>query len=50
MGVDDAKRGLLFLQIGQHARQHDVLDDIGKAAGMKGVSVVHGKAGQFEKT
>jgi hypothetical protein len=35
MGVDDAKRGLLFLQIGQHAHQHDVLDDIGKAAGVK---------------
>ena len=35
--------GRLFLQIGQHAHQHDVLDDIGKAAGVKGVSVVHGE-------
>src|SRR5690349_9946527 len=43
MGVDDAKRRRLFLQIGQHAYQNDVLDDIGKAAGVKGVSVIHGR-------
>ncbi|WLA47105.1 hypothetical protein QIH80_36260 [Bradyrhizobium elkanii] len=41
MGVDDAERRLLVLQIGEHAHQHDVLDDVGKAAGMKGVTVVH---------
>src|SRR5450755_3369257 len=43
MGIDDAKRRLLVLQIGQNAHQHDVLDDVGKAAGMKGVTVVHGE-------
>src|ERR1700737_4554753 len=43
MGVDDAKRRRLVLQIGENAHQHDVLDDVGKAAGMKGVTVVHGK-------
>ena len=42
MGVDDAKRRRLLLQIGQDAHQHDVLDDVGEAAGMKGVTVVHG--------
>jgi hypothetical protein len=41
MGVDDAKRSLLVLQINENAHQHDVLDDVGKAAGMKGVTVVH---------
>ena len=43
MGIDDAKRGLLVLQIGEHAHQHDVLDDVGKTAGMKGVTIVHGR-------
>ena len=43
MGIDDPKGSRLFLQIGQHPHQHDVLDDIGKAAGVKGVSVVHGE-------
>src|SRR6266404_2489737 len=41
MGVDDAKRSLLVLQIGENAHQHDVLDDVGKAAGVEGVTVVH---------
>src|SRR5258708_29813978 len=50
MGVDDAERSRLVLQIGEHAHQHDVLDDIGKAAGMKGVTVVHGETyGRLEK-
>src|SRR5882672_7501588 len=44
MGVDDAKRSRLVLQIGENAHQHDVLDDVGKAAGMEGVTVVHGAA------
>jgi len=26
----------------QDAHQHDVLDDVGKVAGMKGVAVIHG--------
>jgi hypothetical protein len=43
MGVDDAKLGLLVLQLGENTHQHDVFDDIGKAAGMKGVTVVHGR-------
>ena len=43
MGVDDAERRRLFLQIGQNAHQHDVLDDVGKAAGVKGVTVIHGE-------
>src|SRR5205823_10964536 len=42
MGVDDAERGRFVLQIGENAHQHDVLDDVGKAAGMKGMTVVHG--------
>jgi hypothetical protein len=42
MAVDDAKRRRLLLQMDQDAHQRDVLDNIGKAAGMKGVTVVHG--------
>jgi len=42
MGVDDAKRRLLLLQVSQDAHQDDVLDDVGEAAGMEGVTVVHG--------
>src|SRR4030081_4161052 len=41
MGVDDAKRRRFVMQIGENTHQHDVLDDVGKAAGMKGVTVVH---------
>ena len=41
MGVDDAEGGRLLLQVKQDAHQHDVLDDVGKAAGVKGVTVVH---------
>ena len=41
MGVDDAKRRRLLLQIGQDADQHDVLDDVGEVAGMEGVAIVH---------
>ena len=44
MAVDDAKRGRLVMQIAENPHQHDVLDDVGKAAGMKGVTVVHGQA------
>jgi hypothetical protein len=29
------------MQVGENPHKHDVLDDVGKAAGMKGVSVVH---------
>ena len=43
MGVDDAEGGRLLLQIGQDAHQHDVLDDIGEAAGVKGVTIVHAR-------
>jgi len=42
MGVDDAEGGGLFLQMTEDAHQHDVLDDVGKAAGVKGVTVIHG--------
>ncbi|MFK4584244.1 hypothetical protein ABIF83_007721 [Bradyrhizobium ottawaense] len=42
MGVDDAERPRLVLQIGDDARQHDVLDDIGEVAGVEGVTIIHG--------
>jgi hypothetical protein len=29
------------MQIGENTHQHDVLDDVGEAAGMEGVTVVH---------
>src|SRR4029077_5446718 len=41
VGVDDAEGGRLVLQIDQDAHQHDVLDDVGKSPGVKGVTVVH---------
>ncbi len=44
MAVDDAKRGRLVVQVGENAHQHDMLDDVGKAAGVKGVTVVHGES------
>jgi hypothetical protein len=44
MGVDDAERARLVLEIGDDARQHDVLDDIGEVAGMEGVAVIHARA------
>ena len=48
MGIDDAKCSWFFLQIEQDAHQDDVLDDVGKAAGMEGVTVVHGNLRAFE--
>ena len=44
MTVDDAERRRLLLQMGQDADQHDMLDDIGKVAGVKGVSIIHAPA------
>ena len=44
MGVDDAEGRRLLLQVDEDAHQHDVLDHIGKAAGVKGVTIVHGSA------
>jgi hypothetical protein len=41
MGVDHAEGGGLLLQMKQDAREHDVLDDIGEVAGVKGMAVVH---------
>src|SRR5204863_10047547 len=43
MGIDHAKRGLLLLQIEENAHQHDMLDDIGKATGVKSMAIVHGR-------
>jgi hypothetical protein len=43
MGIDDAEGGLLLMQIGENTHQHDVLDDVGKATGVEGVTVVHGR-------
>jgi hypothetical protein len=48
MAVDDAEGGRLFLQMKQDTHQHDVLDDVGKAAGMKGVTVVQ-SCGPFSR-
>ena len=41
MGVDDAEGGVLQLQPLDEQGEHRVLDDIGEAAGVKGVTVVH---------
>ena len=41
MGIDHAEGGRLFLQVGDHARERRVLDDIGEISGMKRVAVIH---------
>ena len=41
MGVDDAKRLVLLLQILDQPRQHDMLDDVGEISGMIGVTIIH---------
>jgi hypothetical protein len=41
MGVDNPKRLFLLLQVLDDARQHRMLDDIGKVSGVIGVAVVH---------
>ena len=41
MGIDHAERGVLLAQMRDDAREQRVLDDIGKVAGMEGVSVIH---------
>ena len=41
MGVDDAKRTGLAVQMREHAAQHGVLHDIGEVAGVIGVTIVH---------
>src|SRR5207253_6733787 len=50
MAVDDAKRRRLVLQMREDAHQHDMLDDVGKAAGMKGVTVVHARSSTLRET
>ena len=41
MGVDHPERGRLAAQMHQDARQHRMLDDVGRTAGVKGVAIVH---------
>jgi hypothetical protein len=41
MGVDDADRRVLLLQIEDDPRQHRMLDHIGEVSGVKGVAIVH---------
>ncbi len=41
MGVDDAERSRLVVQMREHASKHGVLHDVGKVAGVIGVAVVH---------
>ena len=41
MAVDDAKRSLLLLQMHENPHQHDMLDDIGKAAGAGSAGHIH---------
>jgi hypothetical protein len=41
VGVDHPERGRLVAQLHEDAREHRVLDDIGGAAGMKGVAIIH---------
>jgi hypothetical protein len=40
MGVDHAEARRLAAQIGEHAAEHGVFEDIGKTAGVKGVAIV----------
>ena len=39
--VDHAERSRLLFHVRQHARQHDVLDHIGKISGVIIVAIVH---------
>ena len=41
MGIDDAERLVLALQIVDEPCQHRVLDDVGEVAGVEGVAVIH---------
>ena len=41
MGVDHPERRGLFPQMHENADQDDMLEHVGKIAGMKGVTVVH---------
>jgi hypothetical protein len=41
MRVDDAERCRLREQVDQDAREHRMLDDIGEAAGVIGMPVIH---------
>jgi hypothetical protein len=43
MRVDHAEGGVLCAQMLQDQAQHRVLEDVGKAAGMKGVTVVQSR-------
>ena len=43
MGVDDAERRLLALEIGEDPHQQRVLHDVGEIAGVEGVAVVHAR-------
>src|SRR6516162_11071481 len=41
MGVDHAKRRDFFSQVGENTGDDDMLENVGKVAGMKGMAVVH---------
>jgi hypothetical protein len=41
MGVDDAEGRGLGAQMDEDAREHDVLEHVGEAAGVESVAVVH---------
>ena len=41
VGIDDAKGRGLLAQMQQHAREHAVLVNVGKIAGVKGVAIIH---------
>jgi len=43
MGFDDAEGRGLAAQMHEDAHQHRVLDHIGKIAGVKGVTIIHGR-------
>src|SRR5207302_4519300 len=42
MGIDDAESGRLVAQVHEDAHHDRMLDNVGKAAGVKGVAVIHG--------
>jgi hypothetical protein len=46
MCVEKEKRLRFFVQMFEQGKQHNVLVDIGKIAGMKGVAIVHGEKGE----
>jgi hypothetical protein len=41
VGVEDAERRRLLAQVGHHARERRVFDDLGEVSGVVSVAIVH---------